>query len=130
MNRKKIIAILIFIFIFILSSIATISMATFTANMTFDENPTSIEVGKDIKLKITTNETIVAFNCLINYDSSAFELVRSATQGLDVGITDGKVACIYADSQGIGTNSFEIEFKTIGQATGATFSVENPTFFT
>ncbi len=124
---KKIISIVLIVGL-IFFWLLPISKAEFTVNMNLETNINSIVKGDIVKLKITTNEKVVAFNCLINYDNNIFELVESKTSGLSVGIKENKIACVYVDTTGVGIDCFEIEFKAIDISSKAKFSIEQPKF--
>lgn len=111
--------------------LTTISNATFIVNMNMEGNAKIVELGETKTLIISVNEPVYVLNFNINYDSQVFKLVGSETENLGVAEKDGKIACIYADSTGIGTQEFKIKFEAIQETTnGANFSIENAKFST
>ena len=124
----KKITLLMLSIILIISLLTTISNATFTVNMNMEENSKIIELGETKTLVVSVNEPVYALNFNINYDSQVFKLIGSETENLNVEEKDGKIACIYADFAGIGTNEFKIKFEAIQETNGANFSIENAKF--
>ena len=106
--------------------LVTTSSATFETNI--KSNVSTTRVGETVTLTISTNEKIVASNFNINYDSTAFKLDGSGTSNLSVAEKDGKIACIYADISGTGTNEFKIKFTAQKETTAANFKIENAKF--
>lgn len=104
----------------------TVPSNAFTMQMSTDKS--EVKVGDEVVYTINLDEKVVAANFHINYNSSVLELIGSSSNGLDVAVKNGKVACIYADINGVGTNSFQIRFKAKAATTRATFSIENPKF--
>lgn len=113
MNRKKIIAILILILILILSSIAKISMAAFTANVTSNKNLENINIGEEITYTIKLTEEIVACNFDISFDTKVLEFVSSETSNLTAAMNNGKLSCVYVDISQTGTTDLKLKFKKI-----------------
>lgn len=91
-------------------------------------NNASVKPGEEIIFKIKSDEKIVATNFKLNYDNEAFELVKSNTSGLNVAEKNGKIACIYADMSGIGTDNFEIILKAKEANKNANFGIEDAKF--
>lgn len=69
--------------------------------MSTDKN--EVKAGNEVVYTISLDENVVAANFDINYNSSSLELIGSSTNGLDVANKNGKITCIYADIDGIGT---------------------------
>ena len=67
--------------------------------------------GEEFIYTVNLSTSVVATNFNINYNSTYFELVGAVTPGLAVAKKDGKIACIYADINGVGTDKLQIKFK-------------------
>lgn len=93
-------------------------------------NNISVKPGEEIIYRVKSDEKVVATNFKINYDNEAFELVRSNTSGLNVAEKNGKIACIYADMSGVGTDNFEIVLKAKMANKNVNFSMEDAKFRT
>lgn len=93
-------------------------------------NNISVKPGEEIIYRVKSDEKVVATNFKINYDNEAFELVRSNTSGLNVAEKNGKIACIYADMSGVGTDNFEIVLKAKVANKNVNFSMEDAKFRT
>lgn len=91
-------------------------------------NNAYVKPGEEIIFKIRSDEKIIATNFKLNYDNEAFELVKSNTSGLNVAEKNGKIACIYADMSGIGTDNFEIILKAKEANKNANFGIEDAKF--
>ena len=130
---KKKIALIVIIVAIVVKLVVVIQNNTtdskFKLNMETENNSEIVKVGEEVVLAIKVNETIIASNFEINYDSEVFELVGSETDNFNVAYKNGKLACIYADINGIGTNEFKIKFVvTKEKADKASFKIENAKF--
>lgn len=127
---KKIIVLLVIIAIIITSIILIKNKTTdtkFTVTMSTEKE--TVKVGEDVILTIKTNETIIASNFEINYDSELFKLEGSETNNFNVAEKNGKIACIYADITGTGTNEFKIKFTSQkANSSKSGFKIENAKF--
>lgn len=120
---KRIERIIISVIIMIL--FLTIKSNAFTIQMSTDKN--EIKTGDEVIYTLNLDENVVAANFDINYNSSSLELIGSSTNGLDVASKNGKIACIYADIDGRGTDSFQVRFRA--RTTGTvTFSISDAKF--
>ena len=124
---KKTIKILIITLIFSLFLLQG-TVHAFEINMNTEKN--ILSAGEEFVYTINLSNSVVATNFNINYDSTSLELVGAVTQGLAVSKKDGKIACIYADINGIGTNKFQIKFKVKNIVTSKTlaFSLDDAKF--
>lgn len=104
----------------------TVTSYAFTMNASLSRP--SVKVGEEVTYTIKLDEKVVATNFNVNYDSNTFDLVRSNTTGLNVAEKDGKIACIYADMGGVGTDTFEIILKAKKSKNAVSFSVEGAKF--
>ncbi len=112
----------------IIISIMIFTVYTYAFSIEPSINNVSVKPGEEIIFKIKSNEKIVATNFKLNYDNEAFELVKSNTSGLNVAEKDGKIACIYADMSGVGTNNFEIILKAKLSNKSVNFGLEDAKF--
>lgn len=124
----KKIAVISIIMIIISVILINTTNADFTVGMSMEANQETISVGDEETLTLSLNEKIIASNFEIAYNSDAFELVGSATTNLSVAQKDGKIACIYADMSGEGTNKLSIKFKAKKETAASKFSIENAKF--
>ena len=99
----------------------TISVNAFTMDVSIDKN--ELKVGEEIVYTINLDETIIATNFQINYNYSDFELIGSKTTGLNVAKKGEKIACIYADISGTGTDTFKTSFRATKETSKASFSI-------
>ena len=90
----------------------------------------SIQVGDEIIYSITLNENVVACNFQLNYDNTVLELIGSDTTNLNVAEKNGKIACIYADISGTGTNILKIKLKAKKSIKESNISMEDVKFRT
>ena len=129
---KKIIVLLVIIAIIVTSVILIKNKTTdskFTVNINTETDSKTVKVGEEVILTIKTNETIIASNFEINYDSESFKLEGSETNNFNVAEKNGKIACIYADITGTGTNEFKIKLTAIKETNdNAKFKIENAKF--
>lgn len=116
----------IILVVFLMCILSNVSNAAFEVDNSI--TPTAVKVGDIVTYTIIANESVVATNFDISYESDKFELVGSDTAGLNVAEKNGKIACIYADISGTGTKEFKIKFKAIDETNNATFSVDNHKF--
>ena len=110
----------------IMLMILTVVSNAFTMQANVDK--ATIKVGEEVVYTIKLDEKVVATNFNINYNSTSFELVGSNTQGLNVAEKSGKIAAIYADLSGVGTDQLSIKFKAKAEITNAEFSIEDAKF--
>lgn len=116
------------IMLIIMAVLITTANAAFTASISMKSDSSTIKVGDTVTLTINVNEKVVASNFDINYDSTILKLEGSGTSNLSVAEKDGKVACIYADMSGTGTNEFKVKFKALKETTGTNLKIENAKF--
>ena len=116
------------IVILIAMMLFTIDSYAFTMNPSLDKQ--SVKIGEEVTYKIKLNDKVVATNFILDYDNTAFELVKSNTTGLNVAEKNGKIACIYADIGGTGTDTFEIILKAKKNKNNVKFSIEEAKFRT
>lgn len=121
---KRALKILILMIVIIISY--TITVNAFTMDASIDKN--ELKVGEEIVYTINLDETIIATNFQINYNYSDFELIGSKTTGLNVAKKGEKIACIYADISGTGTDTFKISFRATKETSKASFSIEDAKF--
>lgn len=111
---------IIFLFLF------SVTANAFTVTLSSSEN--NVKSGEYVILNIKADEKIVASNFYIDYDSDKFEFV----QGINVSaaINNGKLACIYADITGTGTDNFQVRFKAkeLSKVSKADFSISDYKF--
>lgn len=112
----------------IIVAIMIFTVYTYAFSIEPSINNISVKPGEEIIFKIKANEKIVATNFKLNYDNEVFELVRSNTSGLNVAEKNGKIACIYADMSGVGTNNFEIVLKAKIANKSVNFALEDAKF--
>lgn len=112
----------------IIVAIMIFTVYTYAFSIEPSINNISVKPGEEIIFKIKANEKIVATNFKLNYDNEVFELVRSNTEGLNVAEKNGKIACIYADMSGAGTNNFEIVLKAKIANKSVNFALEDAKF--
>lgn len=125
---KKIIIILIVIIIIICGAFMIknrTDQSLFKVDLSTNMN--KVKIGEEIVLQIKSNEQVVATNFEIICDINSFELIGSETENFRVAEKDGKIACIYADISGKGTDSFKLKLKA-KQETNSKFSIENSKF--
>ncbi|MBQ2937737.1 MAG: hypothetical protein IJE05_02495 [Clostridia bacterium] len=129
---KKVIITLILIALIVTSIILIKNKekdSKFTINISTEANSKTVNVGDEVILTIKTNETIIASNFEINYDNEAFEVVGSETNNFNVTEKNGKIACIYADITGEGTNEFKLKLTAVKETSGkASFKMEDAKF--
>lgn len=116
------------IMLIIMALLITTANAAFTASISMKSDSSTIKVGDTVTLTINVNEKVVASNFDINYDSTILKLEGSGTSNLSVAEKDGKIACIYADMSGTGTNEFKVKFKALKETTGTNLKIENAKF--
>ena len=129
---KKIIVLLVIIAV-IVTSVILIKNKTaeskFTVSMSTEADSKTVKVGEEVILTIKVNETIIASNFEINYDSESFKLDGSETNNFNVAEKNGKIACIYADITGTGTNEFKIKLTAIKETKDkVSFKIEDAKF--
>lgn len=112
----------------IIIAIMIFTVYTYAFSIEPSINNVSVKPGEEIIFKIKSNEKIVATNFKINYDNEVFELVRSSTTGLNVAEKNGKIACIYADMSGVGTDNFEIILRAKISNKSVNFGLEDAKF--
>ncbi len=112
----------------IIVSIMIFTVYTYAFSIEPSINNVSVKPGEEIIFKVKSDEKIVATNFKLNYDNEAFELVRSNTSGLNVAEKNGKIACIYADMSGVGTDNFEIILKAKLSNKSVNFGLEDAKF--
>lgn len=112
----------------IIVAIMIFTVYTYAFSIEPSINNISVKLGEEIIFKIKANEKIVATNFKLNYDNEVFELVRSNTSGLNVAEKNGKIACIYADMSGVGTDNFEIVLKAKIANKSVNFELEDAKF--
>lgn len=125
MKKVTIVSIIMMIISFVLINTAN---ADFAVGMNMEANKKTISIGDEEILTLNFNEKIVACNFNIVYDSNVFTLIGSNTTNLNVAEKDGKIACIYADMSGSGTNKIGIKFKANKETSGSKFMIENAKF--
>lgn len=98
--------------------------------ITMTSEKSNLSEGDEFIYTISSSAKVVATNFMINYDSNSFELVGAVTEGLNVAVKNGKIACIYADMSGVGTDKFQIKFKVKDKISSkdSSFTIEDAKF--
>ena len=89
--------------------------------ITIDTNKKEIKKGEELILSIKNSENVIAGNFEINYNKEVF------VEGINIECAekDEKIACIYGDISGQGTEEFKIKFKAKKAGKKGAFSINN-----
>lgn len=116
MKKRLLIGFILFVVSIIL---ITTSNANFTVSMEINGKE-KIEIGEEITYKVRLNETIIACNFDVEYDSNVLEFIKSDTVNLNAAVNGNVISCIYVDVSQQGTTEFKIKFKAIKECTEPT----------